>query len=210
VKRVLRLLLNAVTGLSLVLCLAALGLWGSSEAYGRPPTYSRTVGVQYQSIVLYRGALQWDRRTQLVPDDEQPAGPVTVRTRWRHGAPGVAVMSYDSVSYENPSSPPLARTTAVYLELWLASVLTGIFPAVWAVRRRSAIAGFVFTLARGRRWTRHEGARCPSCGYDLRATPDRCPECGTTPTTTATPKAAAQQPGTAAPQQDARPGGAGG
>jgi hypothetical protein len=36
-------------------------------------------------------------------------------------------------------------------------------------------------LLKGRAEQYREQGRCPSCGYDLRATPDRCPECGTSP-----------------------------
>jgi hypothetical protein len=51
---------------------------------------------------------------------------------------------------------------------WLLSILTGLLPA-------ARITTFL------RRFRRKRADRCLACGYDLRATPDRCPECGTVP-----------------------------
>jgi hypothetical protein len=61
------------------------------------------------------------------------------------------------------------RTGVTYLHLpyWLLQLLTLAPPIAFVWRRR-------------RHSRRDAAGLCPSCGYDLRATPDRCPECGQT------------------------------
>lgn len=59
----------------------------------------------------------------------------------------------------------------VFVPHWVLAVVFGIFPG-WR---------FVIEL-RLRKQRRLVGmGRCAGCGYDLRATPDRCPECGAVP-----------------------------
>jgi hypothetical protein len=60
------------------------------------------------------------------------------------------------------------KVKAVVTPCWAWMVIFAILPGVlWLVRR-------------GERLRKEEGL-CRVCGYDLRATPERCPECGTVP-----------------------------
>ena len=74
--------------------------------------------------------------------------------------------------------PPLLPSAhEVMLPTWLACVV-GVTPLALAVRGRR------------RRRQRVEGGRCLACGYDLRASTGRCPECGAAAGATDRPAAA--------------------
>jgi hypothetical protein len=64
----------------------------------------------------------------------------------------------------NAGAPP---STVVGVPLWLPALLTAIAPVVWLAH-----------IPARRRRRRLERGQCIHCGFDLRATPARCPECG--------------------------------
>jgi hypothetical protein len=51
------------------------------------------------------------------------------------------------------------------IPLWLLCLVTAVLAATRLISQRYRASGWGVGM-------------CPSCGYDLRATPERCPECG--------------------------------
>jgi hypothetical protein len=64
--------------------------------------------------------------------------------------------------------------------------LTVLVPAVLLILPSRGVASAV------RRRGRQRSGLCPACGYDLRATPGRCPECGAVPSPTNQPPPVAE------------------
>ena len=82
---------------------------------------------------------------------------------------GFAVWS-DSITLKiHPGMAPMSEW-GLRMPYWFPILLTGSLPSL----------GLVLVI-RGRRRERRWGVegRCRQCGYDLRASKDRCPECGT-------------------------------
>jgi hypothetical protein len=75
-----------------------------------------------------------------------------------------------------------------------------VYPAIFDLPY--IVPAFVFALAAAAKVTfrrvlaekRRRAGRCVACGYDIRATRDRCPECGTCPSQS---RAAAEEPANA-------------
>jgi hypothetical protein len=70
-----------------------------------------------------------------------------------------------SGSYASPAVLHI-DTLRVRVPYWFPALVTAAAPAAWITRRRRAAR-------------RRAIGRCPTCGYDCRATPRKCPECGT-------------------------------
>jgi 4-amino-4-deoxy-L-arabinose transferase-like glycosyltransferase len=170
VKRLRRIIFNGLTVLSLLLCVATSALWVRS--YWVDETMARwskhTTGYNFL-IGSAGGIVHFERLAgSFEPNypNDVPRSPLEYeysRQPYRRGK------IYD-VGWQPDASVP-------FRHFWFEF---GTQPFI-AVPHWSVVALFtVLPLTCFHRHARRRGL-CPHCGYDLRATPDRCPECGVEP-----------------------------
>jgi len=186
-----RHLFNLLGGLSLLLFLASCVLW--IKSYEVEYTTCRQIGLRLYEAESLFGKLQFGITCGWPP---QPP-PFLAAARWvfapmpikpgslyfRPKAPNVWTFlgfGWDDRTFplrvQYPPAPvvtSIARTRTLIVPLWSVCVMTGSL-SLWSMYRR--------LLRR-----RSQIGLCLVCGYDLRATPDRCPECGTVAAKAAVP-----------------------
>ena len=180
-SRFTRRLLTAATILSLLLCLATLGLWVRSYWGQDYLRYERAMfdakwilgachNCGEMQLYVQQGradaANGWSQST-YGPETTTDWALVSQRVVWFLGFGYLRARSTDHQMY------------AIVFPHWFLALLFAVLPAV---RLRA--------ILRARR--RYAAGHCPACGYDLRvqlalsersesngrATPERCPECG--------------------------------
>jgi hypothetical protein len=191
-RRVRRTLPNLLTVLLALLCLAVVVFWVRAEvgledrlAFDTLPTtglkapadrravqtvtlYSLQSGSDGLSFVTYEVAAPWEDlpwrwRAGMTPTKEEFG--VFTFSRMGHAWGGRA-LRYERRSY--PTSFIGPTRSALVASHWLCAAVAALLPT----------GRFVGRLVRRRRARRVAGGLCAVCGYDFRATPGRCPECG--------------------------------
>jgi hypothetical protein len=179
---------NLAAVMSVVLCVGTVVLWVRSYWIGdqwdllRDRTRSGQSTLFAARAISSRGGIEvWiesGHARRIVPD----------RSQTRHSAlppVGLIFQSLDGTLSERLglrlSSEPAGLVhneqttdgtfTIVNFPHCFAAIVFAGMPLMWGIARGIT----------SRRRRRASSGVCPSCGYDLRATPDRCPECGALP-----------------------------
>jgi hypothetical protein len=177
-RRLGRRLFALCSAVSLLLCVAACWLWLGAGRF--PDTLVYTSALETDGRTASRQEWQFSRVSGdvwvcVVGCTYTDADHIRAQRRsligW-HYLPIGRSFTTDTGTRDLVTAAWVARSRGVRVPLPAVALLSAVLPA-----HRAA------TFLRTRRRRRAAGL-CPSCGYDLRASPERCPECGAVSTKT--------------------------
>jgi hypothetical protein len=167
---------------SLLLCLAACVLWAGTHSDGK-----RTRHLGAHAVWIVGSGAGLVRITYMSRSPREPpaqrldesGGDATLRYTLGDIEPETDRLGFGFVTTDDRHdldliAPAASRLTLIVVPHWFVVGVAAVLPLVW-------ISGWSRTRMR-----RAHGC-CVDCRYDLRATPDRCPECGAAATTGAEP-----------------------
>ena len=188
-----RRLLNLLTALSLMLCVAVVALWVRSHFVVDEVVYFghvRARGCDGVSFVSYAGTLMcyWDHYS-FPPADRLAfigrASSGRVASEFRRGVSRYRDAEEYRQNRDNFGLGWFDSAVERQRGMWKTSGISCVRRTVRVPHGTVAVALLICPVAVGfhRSYTRRRrrSGLCPACGYDLRATPGRCPECGLIP-----------------------------
>jgi hypothetical protein len=181
-----RHLLNLLTLLSLLLCVAVTALWVRSywrwDSLRQHGLWVDSRAAAGQSYCSSSGRL-WLTRSHGALDFENLQYEEELRRRERKQGLDPSRWRYSGLPHDRAKPPPGRLGFHFFRRQYQLAPGATMSVLSFGVPH-GLIAGLAAVLpaVRTRNWLRyrrrHGLGACPSCGYDLRATPDRCPECG--------------------------------
>ena len=150
----MRRLFTLMAALSLIVCMASIVLW--KRSYQATDIMDTPIG-EHREV----GFVTWSGRVRIVyaMSEKSPF--------WTEWSVQSSVVDQMHQPFDVEQEDGNIYIRAITLPFWFLVLITVPIPAVEIARRiRKRKLGI---------------GQCTSCGYDLRASPDRCPECGAAP-----------------------------
>jgi hypothetical protein len=178
-RRLARHLFTVLSALSLLLCVAVCVLWVRSQwtvdwiFWGRYDNSQRRSISLIAQVKLGVIAFSYDDQVERASAESLRLPNPPRKSVWiTHSVSSPPPMGVGGFSSSQPWISVRHREAQV--KLIYLGLLTLVVPCWWW-----------WSQVREKRRRRIRAGVCVQCGYDLRATPDRCPECGAIPPTKA-------------------------